>query len=159
MVDELPLLFGLENWGEFGMIRYQAELNPGEKRRIPLIVPGGRRWLVFQFRLGDMTADVINFRFDGVRNYFEQNILIGTELLNHPTWPKPFISISGVDGTIVVENTDNVARDFSIVLDFYLLDDEIEGRIRELILAEREDFRKIITQLQYKTPKPEVKVV
>lgn len=153
MADELPLLFGLESWGEYGMRRFQATLSAGEKRRIPLLVPSGRRWLVFRFRIGDITADTINFRFDGVRNYFEQNILIGTELLNHTTWTKPYISISGVDSAIVVENTSAVERDFSIVLDFIVLTDEIAGRIRELILAEREDFRKLITQLQYKTPK------
>ena len=118
-----------------------------------MLVPGGRRWVVFKYRFGDITADTINFRFDGVRNYFEQDILIGTELLNFVVEPLPYIVVSGHDAEIVVENTDNVARDFSIVLDFYLLDDEIQGRIRELILAEREDFRKIITQLQYKTPK------
>jgi len=39
-----------------------------------------------------------------------------------------------------------------MVLDFYVIDNEIQGRIRELILADREEFRKLITQLQYKTP-------
>ena len=106
------LIFGLENYGEFGMRRFQATLLAGEKRRIPIVVPAGRRYLVFRYRFGDITANVINFKFDGVRNYFEQNILIGTELLNHTTWPKPYLSISGVDAVIVVENTDNVERDF-----------------------------------------------
>ena len=139
------LIFGLENWGEYGAKRFSATLQPNEKRRIPLLVPGGRRWLVFRYRFGDITANVLNFRFDGVRNYFEQDILITTELLNHTTWPKPYISISGVDATIVVENTDNVERDFSMVLDFIVLDDEIAGRIRELIYAEREKFRGKVT--------------
>ena len=151
-MDKETLFFSLSNWGEFGQIRYRATLAAGEKRRIPLLVPGGRRWVVFKYRFGDITTDVINFRFDGVRNYFEQDILIGTELLNFVVEPEPYIIVSGVNGSIVVENTDDVSRDFSIVLDFYLLDDEIQGRIRERILAEREDFRKIITQLQYKTP-------
>ena len=151
-MDKETLFFSLSNWGEFGQIRYRATLTAGEKRRIPLLVPGGRRWVVFQYKFGDITADVFNFRFDSVRNYFEQDILIGTELLNFVVEPMPYIVVSGVDGAIVIENTDNVTRDFSIVLDFYLLDDEIQGRIRELILADREDFRKIITQLQYKTP-------
>ncbi len=139
------LIFGLENWGEFGEIRYRATLSAGEKRRIPMLVPAGRRWVVFRYIFGDLTADVINFRFDGVRNYFEQNILIGTELLNWPVEPKPNIVISGVNGTIVVENTDIVPRDFSIVLDFYLLDDEIQGRIREFIYSDREKFRGRVT--------------
>ena len=139
------LIFGLENWGEFGEIRYRATLLAGEKRRIPMLVPAGRRWVVFRYIFGDLTADVINFRFDGVRNYFEQNILIGTELLNWPVEPKPNIVISGVNGVIVVENTDIVPRDFSIVLDFYLLDDEIQGRIREFIYSDREKFRGRVT--------------
>ena len=145
MADELPLLFGLENFGEFGMKRFSATLQPNEKRRIPIPVPAGRRWLVFRFRMGDIVADTINFRFDSCRGYFEQNILIGTELLNHPTWTKPYISISGNSGAIVVENTDNVDRDFSIVLDFYIITDEFAGKIRELIYAEREKFRGKIT--------------
>lgn len=142
---DFGLIFGLENYGEFGQIRYRATLSAGEKRRIPLIVPSGRRWLVFRYRFGDITADVINFRFDGVRNYFEQNILIGTELLNFVVEPQPYISISGVDAVIVVENTSGQDADFSIVLDFIVLDDEIAGRIRELIYAEREKFRAKVT--------------
>ena len=138
-------IFGLENYGEFGMRRFQATLSAGEKRRIPLLVPAGRRWLVFRYRMGDITADIINFNFNGVRNYFEQNILIGTELLNHTTWPKPYISISGVDAVIVVENTSGQDAEFSIVLDFIVLDDEIAGKIRELIYAEREKTRGKIT--------------
>ncbi len=141
------LIFGLNKWGEFGQIRYQASLSQNEKRRIPLVVPRGRWWLVFRYRFGDITADIINFRFDNVRNYFEQDILIGTELLNHTTWPKPYISISGDSGAIVVENTSGQDADFSIVLDFYVMDNEIAGRIRELILADREGFRAKVTKL------------
>jgi len=155
-MDKETLFFSLSNWGEFGQRRFSCTLSAGEKRRIPMLVPAGRRWVVFKYRFGNITADVINFRFDGVRNYFEQDILIGTELLNFVVEAIPYIVVSGHDGAIVIENTDNVERDFSIVLDFYVIDDEIHGRIRELILAEREDFRKLITQLQYKTQeKPE----
>jgi len=140
------LIFGLEKWGEFGQKRFRATLTAGEKRRIPLICPAGRWWLVFKYRFGDITADTINFRFDGVRNYFEEDILIGTELLNFVVEPLPFISISGTSGAIVVENTDTVERDFSIVLDFIVIDNEFAGRIRELILAEREKARGMITK-------------
>ena len=144
-MDKETLFFALSNWGEFGMIRYTATLSAGEKRRIPLLVPAGRRWVIFKYRFGNIVADTINFRFDGVRNYFEQDILIGTELLNFVVEPMPYIVVSGVDGVIVVENTDNVERNFSIVLDFYLLDDEIQGRIRELILSDREKLRGEVT--------------
>jgi len=129
------------------MIRYRETLSAGEKRRISLVVPRGRWWLIFRYRMGDIVADTINFRFDHVRNYFEQDILIGTELLNHTVWPKPYISVSGDSGAIVVENTDDESRDFSIVLDFIIIDDEIAGRIRSLIYADRENFRAIITKL------------
>ena len=141
------LFFSLANYGEFGQIRYQATLTAGEKRRIPLLVPAGRRWIVFKYRFGDITANVINFRFDGVRNYFEQDILIGTELLNFPVEPLPYLSISGVDAVIVLENTDIVTRDFSVVLDFYVITDEVAGKIRELVLGSREEFKsKIASQ-------------
>ena len=137
--------FALENWGEFGQKRYTATLSAGEKRRIPLVVPAGRWWVVFKYRFGDIQTDLINFRFDGIRNYFEENILIGAELLNFVIEPKPYIVISGENGVIVVENTDNISRDFSIVLDFYVIDDEIKGRIRELISEKREKFRGEVT--------------
>jgi len=145
-MDKETLFFSLSNWGEFGMRRFTATLQPNEKRRIPMIVPAGRRWVVFKYRFGDITADVINFRFDGVRNYFEQEILIGDELINFIIEPKPYIVVSGVNGLIVVENTDVVQRDFSIVLDFYLIDDEIQGRIREFILGSRGEFRGEVTK-------------
>lgn len=152
-MDKETLFFSLANWGEFGEIRYRATLTAGEKRRIPMLVPGGRRWVVFKYKFGNIVADTINFRFNNVRNYFEQDILIGTELLNFVVEPLPYIVVSGRNAEIVVENTDIAERDFSIVLDFYIITDELQGRIRELVLGEREDFRKIITQLQYKTPK------
>ena len=140
-------IFGLENFGQFGQKRYRATLTAGEKRRIPIVVPAGRWWLVFKYKFGDITADVINFRFDGVRNYFEENILIGTELLNFEVEPLPYISISGSAGAMVIENTDTVSREFSIVLDFVVMDNEVAGRIRERIYADREIFRGMITKL------------
>ena len=141
------LIFGLQRWGEYGMRRFTVSLAPGEKRTIPIICPAGRWYVIFRYRFGDITADTINFRFDNIRNYFEQDILIGTELLNHTTWPKPYLVVSGHDGAIVVWNTDDEERDFSIVLDFYVIDDEIQGRIREFILGSREDFRGEVTKL------------
>ncbi len=146
-MDKETLFFSLSNWGEYGAIRYTANLDPGEKRTIPLVVPQGRVWLVYRYRFGDITANTINFRFDNVRNYFEQNILITTELLNHTTWPKPYISVIGSAGSINIWNTDAVARDFSIVLDFYIITDEVAGKIRELVLGSREEFKsKIASQ-------------
>lgn len=139
------LIFGLQKWGEYGMRRFRCTLSAGEKRRISLVVPRGRWWLVFRYRMGDITADIINFRFDHVRNYFEEDILIGTELLNHTIWPKPYISISGDSGAMVVENTSGQDANFSIVLDFIVMDDEIAGKIREMIYADREKFRSKVT--------------
>lgn len=145
-MDKDILFYSLSNYGEFGMKRFSCTLLAGEKRRIPLLVPSGRRWVVFKYRFGDIAVDVFNFRFNGVRNYFEQEILIGTELINFIVEPKPYIVVSGHDGEIVIHNTDTVSRDFSIVLDFYLLDDEIQGRIREFILGSREEFRGKVTK-------------
>ncbi len=140
------LFFGLQRWGEYGMRRFSATLSAGEKRSIPINVPAGRWYVIFRFRFGDITANIINFRFDNLRNYFEQDILITTELLNHTTWPKPYLVASGDNGAIVLENTDNVERDFSMVLDFYVIDNEIQGRIREFIFGSREKFRGEVTK-------------
>ncbi len=145
-MDKETLFFSLNRWGEFGQKRYQATLVAGEKRRIFLLVPSGRRWIVFKYRFGDITADTINFRFDNVRNYFEENILIGTELLNFVIEPMPYLSVSGVDAAIVVWNTSGQDKDFSIVLDFYVLTDEVAGRIREFVLGSREEFKGEITE-------------
>ncbi len=128
------------------MRRFSATLSAGEKRSITINVPAGRWYVIFRFRFGDVTANTINFRFDNLRNYFEQDILITTELLNHTTWPKPYLVASGDNGAIILENTDIVERDFSMVLDFYVIDNEIQGRIREFILGSREEFRGEVTK-------------
>ncbi len=143
---ENELLFSLLKWGEYGSKRYQATLSAGEKRRITITIPRGRWWLVFRYRIGDIAADVFNFRFDGIRNYFEEDILLGIEHINHTTWTKPYLSISGSDGAIVLENTDNVERDFSMVVDFVVMDNENAGKIRELVLGKREEFRGEVTK-------------
>lgn len=147
------LIFGLNRWGEFGMRRFRCTLQPNEKRTIPIVVPRGKWYVIFRYRFGDIAADTIQFRFDNLLNYFEQDILIGTELLNHTTWPKPYLVASGDNGAIIVWNTDDEERDFSIVLDFYVINNEIQGEIRKLILGEREKFRGGVTQQQYKPSK------
>ena len=129
---ENELLFSLSEFGEFGKKRYRATLQAGEILRIPLLVPNGRWWLVYEYRFGDVVADQILFRFNNIRNYFEENILIGTELLNDPIYPKPYLAVSGNQGEIVVENTDDVERAFSIVLLFVLMDKETAGKVRKM---------------------------
>jgi len=142
---EIPLIFSIMNWGEFGQIRYTETLAANQRLRIPLTVPAGRWWLVYRYRFGNITANQLNFRFDGVRNYFEQNINIGNELINFTTWCCPFIAISGVEGAIVVENTAATAQTFEMVMDFIVIDDEISGRIREFLYGKREVFRGEVT--------------
>ena len=139
------LFFSISHYGEFGQKRYRATLTAGEKRTIPIICPTGRWWLVYRYRIGDIAFDVINFRFDGIRNYFEQDILLGVEHVNHTIWCRSYLSISGSDGEMVIENTDTVSRDFSIVLDFVVMTNEISGRIRELILGSRKEFKGEVT--------------
>ncbi|GAI76431.1 unnamed protein product [marine sediment metagenome] len=151
-MEELPLLFGIENWGEFGQIRYTETIAAGATTRIALTPPAGKWWVIFKYRFGDLTADVLKFRFNNIRNYFEQWITIGIELLDQTIYPKPYLVVSGGGGEIIVENTDDESQDFEIVLDFYIIDNELKGRIRELIMQYREDFRKLVTQLAYKTP-------
>ncbi len=129
---ENELLFSLSKFGEFGQKRYRTTLQALETVRIPLLVPNGRWWLVYKYRFGDIVADQILFRFNNIRNYYEENILIGTELLNEPTFPKPYLTVSGRQGEIVVENTDTTEQEFSIVLDFVLMDKETAGKVRAL---------------------------
>ena len=129
---ENELLFSLSEFGEFGKKRFQATLQPLETVRIPIPVPNGRWYLVYEYRFGDIVADQILFRFNNIRNYFEENILIGTELLNDPICPKPYLAVSGRQGEIVVENTDDVERAFSIVLLFILMDKETAGKVRKM---------------------------
>ncbi len=129
---ENELLFSLSQFGEFGQKRYRATLAAGETQRIPLLVQNGRWWLVYEIRFGDIVADQILFRFNNIRNYYEENILIGTELLNDPILPKPYLRVSGKQGEIVVENTDDQERAFSIVLLFILMDKETAGKVRKM---------------------------
>ena len=51
------------------------------------------------------------------------------------------------DGAVIISNTSAVAQDFEMVYDFYLINNEIQGRIRELIISDREKFRGDITKL------------
>jgi len=146
---EIPLLFSIMNWGEFGQIRYTATLTANQRLRIPINVPAGRWWLVSRYRFGNITANNLNFRFDGVRNYFEQNVLIGNELINFTTWCCPFIAISGNNAVIVVENTAATPQIFEMVMDFIVIDDEISGRIREFLYGKREEFRGEVTSQQF----------
>ena len=130
---ENELLFSLSEFGEYGQKRFRATLQPLETVRIPIPVPNGRWYLVYEIRFGDIEADQINFRFNNIRNYFEENILVGTELLNHPIEPKPYLSISGRQGEIVVENMNaDHTREFSIVLEFVLMDKETAGKVRKM---------------------------
>jgi len=142
---ENKLIFALSKWGEFGQIRYQENLSANEQVRIPLLVPAGRKWVIFKYRFGDITANTLNFRFDNILNYFEQDILIGAELLNWIVEPEPCLVAIGSSGSMVVTNTTDVDQDFSIVLDFYIIDDEIQGRIREFVYGAREEFRREVT--------------
>ncbi len=145
-MDNEKLYFAISGWGEFGQIRFQETLAANEQKRITLNVPAGRKWVVFKYRFGDIVADALNFRFDNILNYFEQDILIGTELLNFVVEPEPFLVVIGDSGSMVVTNTTAISKDFSIVLDFYIIDDEIQGRIREVVLADRERFRAEVTK-------------
>ena len=135
------LLYALSKWGEFSQIRFRGTLAANEQRRIPIVVPSGKTYYVFRYIFGDITADVIDFRFSGVLNYFEQNILIGTELLSWPVEPDPYIAIKGSSGAVVFENTTAVERDFSIVLDCIIISDEIAEGIRKEIIGKREVAR------------------
>ena len=141
------LIFGLNRWGEFGQRRIRESLIVGEKKRIPIIVPRGSWMCIIKWRFGDINANVLNFRFDGCRNAWEQDILIGTELLNFITEPLPYIVFSGDNGAIIISNTSALAQDFEMVYDFYLINNEIAGKIREMIYADREKFRGDITKL------------
>jgi len=146
-MDNEKIYFALSKWGEFGQRRFEETLSANQQVRINLNVPAGRKWVIFKYRFGDIQADVLNFRFDNILNYFEQNILIGTELLNWPVEPEPYLVAIGSSGSMVVTNTDDVPRDFSIVLDFVVIDDEIYGRIRDLVLGSREVSRGSITKM------------
>ena len=138
-------IFGLEKWGEFGQIRYHGALGANENIRIPIVVPAGKTYYILKYRFGDITADVLNFRFSGVLNYYEQNILIGTELLNDVVDPEPYIAVKGSSGAVVFENTDAVERDYSIVLDYIIISDEIAEGVRKEIIGKREVSRGSIT--------------
>lgn len=146
-MDQHTLLYSLNRWGEFGQRKIQEVLSPNEKKRISIIVPRGSWMCIIKWRFGDINANVLNFRFDSCRNAWEQDILIGTELLNFITEPLPYIVASGDNGAVIISNTSAVEQDFEMVYDFYLVNDEIQGRIRELIYADRENFKAIITNL------------
>jgi len=139
------LEFSLGNWGEFGQIRYCGNLTANQQLRIPIVVPSGKTYYIFKYRFGDMTADTVYFRFSGVLNYYEQNILVGTELLTWVVEPQPYIAIKGSSGSIIFINNTAVSRDYSIVLDYIIISDEIAEDVRAEIIGRREIARGKIT--------------
>ena len=151
MGETEKIIFSHMHWGEFGQERVKVTLIANEKRRIPINVPAGRWMCIIKWRFGDINTNLINFRFNGCRNIREKDILIGSELLNEPTIPSPYVIASGNNGEIVLENTDTQSQEFEMVYDFVLIDDEIEGKMREYVFKAREELRGEIVQQQYKT--------
>jgi len=139
------LSYALANWGEFGQIRYNGTLAANEQRRIPIVVPAGKTYYIIKYRFGNITADTVFFRFSGVLNYFEQNILVGAELLSWVVEPEPYIAVKGSSGAIIFTNNTALERNFSIVLDYIIISDEIAEGIRETIIGKREVARGSIT--------------
>ncbi len=139
-MEEKRILFSDKNWGEFGQRRIKETLAANEEKRITFSVPAGRWLYIIKWRFGDITANQINIRWDGVRNIWEENILIGTELLNFVIEPFPYPICSGNSGSIVIANTSDEVREFEMVYDFILMDKETSGHITEFIFRKRREF-------------------
>jgi len=135
------IAFSCLNWGEFGQRRIKITLTPNEQRRINFSVPAGFWMLIIKLRFGDITANTLQFKWDNVRNAWEELLTIGTELLNFETEPFPYIVVSGNKGAIVIRNTTSSSQNFEMTYDFVLIPKEIAGKIRELIFKKREEFK------------------
>ncbi len=139
-MEEKRILFSDKNWGEFGQRRIRESLAANQELRVNFNVPAGRWLYIIKWRFGDITSNVINFRWDGMRNIWEENILIGTELLNFVTEPFPYPIASGDSGSIVIANTSDEEQEFEMVYDFILMDKETSGRIHEYLFRYRREF-------------------
>jgi len=105
---------------EFGEERIRGAVDAGAQVRFAITVPANKIRFIFWYKVGNITIDVLNMRWDGVRNVVEKDLLLGTEQLNEPTRPFPFlVAKEGSNGAVVVTNTDTVSRTFELTYHYF----------------------------------------
>jgi len=127
------IVFSHSEMAENGQIRLRQAVDAGGKANLSIPIQGQRVRFIYQWRIGDIPANVFYLNFMNVRNWNGNRVLLGTEQLNHPTNPFPFLIVKGSDGVIAIENTDVAERTFEITLDYfdipYMLIEQLEKYI------------------------------
>ena len=117
IVELSEVLFSHSEMSEFCQHRIRQNITAGEKVSVALRVPYNRIWFIYRYKFGDITVNVFNFNWQGIRNAREKVILLGTEHTNFDTKPMPFLIAKGTSGMVTVENTDGQDRTFEMTLD------------------------------------------
>lgn len=110
--------------GEFGQKRIREDIVAGTTSRFNITAPTDRNMFIFRYRFGDITANALNFKWNNAENVVEQNILIGSELLNFDVRPYPFILCRNGGSSVIVQNTSGQDVTFEMVYDYILVHKE-----------------------------------
>lgn len=104
---------------EFGQERIRQVITAGSNVSIPIVVGSNKIRFIYEFKFGNITANVINFRWDNVRNAVERNLLLGTEQLNFTNRPFPYLIIKEGRGYVVVQNIGGQDVTFEMTIDYF----------------------------------------
>lgn len=119
-IVELPEI--IASHGElfnFGSERIQQNIAAGQIARIPIAVGHNKIRVIYEYKFGNITVNVLNFRWDNIRNAIERNLLLGTEQINFPVRPFPFLIVKEGNGFVVVQNTAATAQVFEMTIEYF----------------------------------------
>jgi hypothetical protein len=133
-IVELPeIMFSYVEMAEFTQYRIRQDIAAGAKASIAVPVPYNRVWFIYRYKFGDIVADVLNFRWNGIRNARTNMVLLGAEHTNFDTIPMPYLIAKGTSGQVVVTNTDTVERTFEMTLDICSIDEMMMPKLKSML--------------------------
>jgi len=108
---------------EFGQYRIQDTIAAGAISRYALPVPYNRVWFIYRYKFGNITVNVLNFRWNSTRCARETTVLLGTEHTNFDNRPFPYLIAKGTSGQVVVTNTAATAQVFEMTISYCQIDE------------------------------------
>lgn len=133
IVELKEVVFSHAEMAEFTQYRIHQIITAGDKVSITLPVPYNRIWFIYRYKFGDITVNVLNFNWQGVRNARENVVLLGTEHTNFDTRPVPFLIAKGTSGKVTVENTSGQDSVFEMTLDVCEIHENMVKELQKML--------------------------